>query len=88
MKYRPITCQYEALGETGKDLVGSPHESPDSTRRQAAHSAPKIGQIMTVRGKQCQIVHIHPFGTVDVCNLISGKAYRVTGLPFISENDK
>jgi hypothetical protein len=49
---------------------------------------PKIGQIMTVRGQQVQIVRIHPFGTVDVSNPITGKSFRVTGLPFISENDK
>jgi len=55
---------------------------------QNTNTIPKIGQIITVRSKQCQIVRVHPFGTVDVCNLITGKAYRVTGLSFISENQK
>ena len=58
------------------------------TTTTASAQPPKIGQIITVRGKPCQIVRVHSFGTIDVCDLITGKASRVTGLPFISENDK
>lgn len=46
---------------------------------------PSIGQIITARGQQCQVVRVHPFGTVDVSNVITGKSFRVTGLSFISD---
>jgi len=43
---------------------------------------PKIGQLYTVRGKQCRIFKIHPFGTMDVVSLCGNYAWRVSGLNF------
>jgi len=42
----------------------------------------KIGQIITVYGKQCRIFKVHPFGTVDVVTLDGSRAWRVSGLRF------
>lgn len=43
---------------------------------------PQIGQIVKVYGKECRIIKIHPFGTIDVVSLDGEKAYRLSGLAF------
>lgn len=43
---------------------------------------PKIGQLVTVYGLRCQIVAVHPFGTIDVVSLDGKYAYRFSGLAF------
>lgn len=44
---------------------------------------PMIGQLMMVRGVQCKIVKILPFGTLDVVSICGQYAYRVSGLAFV-----
>lgn len=46
-----------------------------------AKSKPRVGQTMTVHGKQMKIVRVHPAGTVDVKDA-KGNLHRVTGLMF------
>lgn len=40
----------------------------------------KIGQRITVRGIECIVYKIHPFGTVDVHSLDEKLYFRVSGL--------
>ena len=40
-----------------------------------------IGQLITVRGIECRIFKVHPFGTIDVVSLCGNYAWRLTGLP-------
>jgi hypothetical protein len=42
---------------------------------------PKVGDKVTVRGLPCQVVKIHPAGTVDVVAQ-DGRYLRVSGLMF------
>lgn len=45
---------------------------------------PTIGQPVTVRGVPCEIIRIHPAGTIDVASVDPGdnRAFRITGLAF------
>ena len=43
---------------------------------------PRLGQHVTVYGRECEIVRIHPFGTIDVVSLDGEKAWRISGLQF------
>lgn len=47
-------------------------------------TAPKIGQLVTVRGIACRITVIRPMGTIDVESLCGKYAFRVSGLSFHS----
>ena len=46
---------------------------------------PLLGAAMTVHGVAGKIIAVHDFGTVDVEQVRTGRAYRVTGL-CIDEN--
>ncbi len=41
---------------------------------------PRIGQRYTLRGVSCEIVAVHPFGTIDVVEIDGPGAWRVSGL--------
>lgn len=41
---------------------------------------PSIGDRVRVYGIACQVVAIHPMGTIDVEAIEGAQAYRVTGL--------
>lgn len=43
---------------------------------------PHIGDLVTVRGVECRIFKIHPFGTIDVEEINGPRAWRLTGLCF------
>lgn len=43
---------------------------------------PEVGMLMMVRGVQCRIVKVRPFGTVDVVSLCGAFSWRVSGLAF------
>ena len=45
-------------------------------------ATPQVGQIVTVHGKDCRIVKVRPFGTIDVVSLDGSKAWRLSGLAF------
>lgn len=40
-----------------------------------------IGQLVTVRGIECRIFKVHPFGTIDVVSLCGNYAWRLSGMP-------
>jgi hypothetical protein len=42
---------------------------------------PSLNQIVFVRGIRCRIFKIHPFGTIDVCEINGSRAFRLSGLP-------
>ena len=52
------------------------------TTKQAAPATPQIGQIVKVHGKDCRIVKVRPFGTIDVVTLDGYRAWRLSGLAF------
>lgn len=54
-------------------LIGT---SPEPT------TLPKVGMLISVRGVDCRIVHIHSAGTLDVTSLDGSKSFRLTGLMF------
>lgn len=45
-------------------------------------NAPRIGQIVVVRGVTCRIVRILPLGTIDVESTCGQYAWRLSGLAF------
>ena len=45
-------------------------------------ATPQVNQIVKVYGKDCRIVKIHPFGTIDVARVDGSQAYRLSGLAF------
>lgn len=55
-----------------------------STARQPFTQAPYIGQPVTIRGIECRIVNILPYGTVEVSSLDDRKHYRVSGLNLLA----
>jgi hypothetical protein len=48
-------------------------------------SAPQVGGLVNVRGQQCRIFKVRPFGTLDVVTLDGERAYRVSGLALLRE---
>lgn len=44
-----------------------------------------LGDIVIVRGLQCRIIAIRPFGTVDVESLDGRYVWRLSGLPLTSD---
>ena len=49
-------------------------------RRRQVVKKPKVGQRVVVRGVDCEIVKVRPFGTIDVVSLDGKYAWRVSGL--------
>lgn len=47
------------------------------------NTKPTIGQTITVRGIQCKIIKVRPFGTIDVESLDGAKHWRLSGLSFL-----
>jgi len=43
---------------------------------------PRIGQLVTMNGKDYRIIAVYPAGTMDVETLDGSRCYRVTGLSF------
>lgn len=41
---------------------------------------PRVGQFTTVRGMRCEIIAVHPFGTIDVHVVGTEIYWRVSGL--------
>ena len=44
---------------------------------------PTVGQLTTCHGLPARIIKVHPFGTIDVVQIATGRAYRITGLAFL-----
>ena len=52
-----------------------------SGARKATSKKPRVGQVVSVRGKRCRIFKVHPAGTIDVESLDGKSAFRISGLP-------
>lgn len=44
---------------------------------------PKVGAVVVVRGIECRVIKVYPFGTMDVEAVDGSRAYRVTGLGWL-----
>lgn len=48
-------------------------------------STPTVGQLVTVRGVLCEIIAVHPLGTIDVQALDgTDRCWRVSGLAYLN----
>lgn len=55
------------------------HGLADSRYGGGVVSAPKVGDAITVRGVECRVSKVLPFGTIDVVSLCGRYAWRVSG---------
>jgi len=44
---------------------------------------PTVGQLTTCHGLPARIIKVHPFGTIDVVQIRTGRSFRITGLGFL-----
>ena len=49
---------------------------------QPATPLPQVGKIVKVHGKDCRIVKVHQFGTIDAVSLDGSRVWRLSGLGF------